>query len=94
MPERILAGFAGIRRSSDALSLPLEHFDGTAAHDTREDQPLPGMAGNRHWSPSFQQVLRTAGIRMVHTPFQAPHANAYAERFVRSIKDECHGVFR
>jgi putative transposase len=26
---------------------------------------------------------------MVHTPYQAPNANAYAERFVRSIKYEC-----
>ena len=29
------------------------------------------------------------GIRVVQTPFQAPNANAYAERFVRSIKQEC-----
>lgn len=28
-------------------------------------------------------------IRVVQTPFQAPNANAYAERFVRSIKHEC-----
>ena len=33
--------------------------------------------------------LGEAGIRVVQTPFQAPNANAYAERFVRSIKDEC-----
>ena len=26
---------------------------------------------------------------MVQTPYQAPNANAYAERFVRSIKQEC-----
>ena len=26
---------------------------------------------------------------MVQTPYQAPNANAYAERFVRSIKEEC-----
>ena len=29
------------------------------------------------------------GIRVVQTPYQAPNANAYAERFVRSIKYEC-----
>jgi putative transposase len=33
--------------------------------------------------------LSEAGIRIVQTPFQAPNANAYAERFVRSIKHEC-----
>jgi putative transposase len=33
--------------------------------------------------------LGEAGIRIVQTPYQAPNANAYAERFVRSIKDEC-----
>jgi len=33
--------------------------------------------------------LGDAGIRVVQTPYQAPNANAYAERFVRSIKEEC-----
>ena len=33
--------------------------------------------------------LQDAGIRVVQTPYQAPNANAYAERFVRSIKEEC-----
>ena len=33
--------------------------------------------------------LADVGIRAVQTPFQAPNCNAYAERFVRSIKEEC-----
>jgi transposase InsO family protein len=33
--------------------------------------------------------LGEAGIRVVQTPYQAPNANAYAERLVRSIKQEC-----
>src|SRR5436190_13629878 len=44
---------------------------------------------DRKWTPSVRQLLATTGIRIVQTPFQAPNANAYAERFVRSIKDEC-----
>ena len=41
------------------------------------------------WSASVRARLGEAGIRIVQTPYQAPNANAYAERFVRSIKDEC-----
>ena len=41
------------------------------------------------WSVSVRARLDEAGIRVVQTPFQAPNANAYAERFVRSIKHEC-----
>ena len=29
------------------------------------------------------------GLQLLRTPFQAPNANAHAERFIRSIKDEC-----
>jgi putative transposase len=41
------------------------------------------------WSAAFRQTLADAGIRVVQTPFQAPNCNAHAERFVRSIKEEC-----
>jgi putative transposase len=41
------------------------------------------------WSAPVRERLGEAGIRVVQTPYQAPNANAYAERFVRSIKHEC-----
>jgi putative transposase len=44
---------------------------------------------DRKWSGDVRRRLRDAGIRVVLIPERAPHANAYAERFVRSIKEEC-----
>jgi hypothetical protein len=34
-------------------------------------------------------MLEESRVRVVQTPFQAPNCNAHAERFVRSIKEEC-----
>jgi transposase InsO family protein len=41
------------------------------------------------WSAAVRARLGEAGIRVLQTPYGAPNANAYAERFVRSIKEEC-----
>jgi transposase InsO family protein len=38
---------------------------------------------------SFDEVFRSEGARILETPFRAPNANAYAERFVRTIRTEC-----
>lgn len=45
--------------------------------------------GHRKWSRAVLQFLDAAGIRVIRTPFRAPNCNAHAERFVRSIKEEC-----
>jgi hypothetical protein len=44
---------------------------------------------DRKWSRDVRRLLGDAGVDVVPAPFQAPHANAYAERFVRSITQEC-----
>ena len=41
------------------------------------------------WSRGMEDLLATAGLRVCRTPAAAPNSNAHAERFVRSIKEEC-----
>ena len=41
------------------------------------------------FSAAFNQVFRSEGIKIIHTPIRAPQANAYAERFVRTVRAEC-----
>jgi putative transposase len=41
------------------------------------------------WTHAMEALLKTAGVRVVRTPAAAPNCNAHAERFVRSIKEEC-----
>jgi len=41
------------------------------------------------FSIAFRNLLKDAGVEVVRLPYRSPNLNAYAERFVRSIKDEC-----
>jgi transposase InsO family protein len=41
------------------------------------------------WTERFRDIVEGAGVRVVRTPIQGPNANAYAERFVRSVREEC-----
>jgi putative transposase len=41
------------------------------------------------FTKEFGNTLRAAGVRSVKLPPRSPNLNAHAERFVRSIKEEC-----
>jgi transposase InsO family protein len=41
------------------------------------------------FTAEFQDILASVGVAAVKLPPQSPNLNAYAERFVRSIKESC-----
>jgi putative transposase len=41
------------------------------------------------FSKAFDAVFQSEGFHAIHTPFRAPNANAYAERWVRTVREEC-----
>jgi putative transposase len=41
------------------------------------------------YSDEFRGLLKQAGVKVIRLPARSPNLNAYAERFVRTIKESC-----
>jgi putative transposase len=44
---------------------------------------------NTTFAPAFDAVFATQGTRVVRTPVRAPRGNALAERWVRTVREDC-----
>src|SRR6266849_2553940 len=61
------------------------------------DAESGAMGGKRYlildrdtkYTDQFRRLIRGSGTNVIRLPPRSPNLNAYAERFVRSIKDEC-----
>jgi putative transposase len=65
------------RNLTDAQAGPLRGF----SHLIVDRDPL--------YTTRFEGLLACAGLTLVRLPARSPNLNAFAERFVRSIKQEC-----
>ncbi len=41
------------------------------------------------FSRAFDEVFRSEGVEIIRTPFRAPQANAFAERWVGTVRRDC-----
>ncbi len=58
-----------------------------------EDRPEPMRFlihdNDSKFTDEFDTVFASEHIKVIQTPYRAPNANAYAERWVRTVREEC-----
>lgn len=69
--------------------------DAWVAQQLREAMPFGQTAkhlicdNDTKYGPQFHAVAKACGLNVIHTPYEAPRANAVCERFAGSLRREC-----
>jgi putative transposase len=69
--------------------------DAWVAQQLREATPFGEKAkhlicdNDTKYGPLFDAAAQTCGLDVIHTPYEAPRANAVCERFVGTLRREC-----
>jgi transposase InsO family protein len=54
-----------------------------------ESMPVRSTRPGQQVCAAFRSALAAAGVKPIMLPAKSPNLNAYAERWVRSVKQEC-----
>jgi putative transposase len=44
---------------------------------------------DKKFAGGHDRVFRSEGVRVIRTPLHAPNTNTYAERWIRTVREEC-----
>jgi putative transposase len=68
-----------------------QHARNFTFHLDEREEPLRFVIHDRDskFCASFDDVFAAEGIHVVRTPFRAPRANAFCERWIRTVRTEC-----
>jgi putative transposase len=81
---------AGVPRSPDTAWVTQEARN--VSYDLADRDPRVRFLirdRDSKYSSSFDEVFRSDGTEVICTPIRAPKANAFAERWVRTVRTEC-----
>jgi putative transposase len=78
----------GVTTNPDALDRAPGPGSSDESRRSRRTVPVSGPRPGRQFTASFDAVLTNAGITAVMIPPPSPRANAYAERFVLTVRTE------